>query len=163
MAKKANQNVTMRIRLGDNELEVMGPTDFVEQKISEFIELNKKKPLLAPSSKVPTSTLTVTKTAETVKKISAAQFFKKVKPSNDLVRTLTAGYYLEVFTGVESFTASEIRDLIREAKIPPPKNPNDAINKNIMKGKIMAAGDKEGKRAFVLTSDGEEEIKALIE
>jgi len=42
MAKKKNDNVTMRVRIGETELEVSGPSNFVEKKITEFIKLNKQ-------------------------------------------------------------------------------------------------------------------------
>ena len=63
---------------------------------------------------------------------------------------------------MESITASEVRDVIREAKVPPPENVNDAINQNIRKGFMMSAGNKDSRIAFVLTSDGEEAASELI-
>jgi len=96
--------------------------------------------------------------------MSAAQFFKKVNPRTGVDRVLAAGYYLEIFLGMENFTSAEIRDTIhKEAKTQPPKNPNDLINSNIKKGYMMSAGDKDGKMAFVLTSDGEDTIKVLLD
>jgi len=96
------------------------------------------------------------------KKISVSQFFRKLGTRTDVDRTLAAGYYLEKHENCESFTAAETKEIIRSSKRTPPKNPNDLINANIRKGLIMAAGDKDGKRAFVLTTDGEDAINEMF-
>ena len=161
MAKKTAPNVTMRIKIADNELEVTGPRGFVEKKIAEFVDLQKKQASTAPVARGPARSLP--EQPQPHKKLSAAQFFKKVNPRTDTDRTLAAGYYLESYTGMDSFCAVDVRDIIqKQAKPPPPKNVHDAINKNIRKGLMMSAGDKDGRMAFVLTSDGEEEIKSLL-
>ena len=164
MATKKTDNVTMRVRIGEHELEVSGPSDFVQKRIEEFIKLTKEAPSTkAGTSKITTSELSVNKT-KSGKQMSPAQFFKKINARTAVDRVLAAGYYLEIINGMENFTASEIRDTIqKKAKTQPPKNPSDLINNNIKKGYMMSAGDKDGKMAFVLTSDGEEFIKASLE
>jgi len=163
MPKKKTANVTMRVRIGDSEIEVTGPSNFVEKKIAEFVE--KQKPVPVSSSASPTKGI-ISSAAEAAQKLpkgmSAAQFFKKISTKTDVNRVLAAGYFLEKFKDQDSFTASEISDTVRGAKIPPPRNTNDAINKNIKKGYMMPSGDKEGKMTFVLTSDGEETIAELF-
>jgi len=161
MTEKQNPNVTMRVRIGNNELEVSGPKTFVEKKISEFIDKQKELGLVNTITNKPLgSTKNV---ASETKKMSGAQFFRQLSLKTDVDRTLAAGYYLERHKGYESFTASEVSEIIRkDAKRTPPRNPNDTINSNIRKGMIMAAGDKDGKNAFVLTSDGEDEINEML-
>jgi len=163
MPKKKIANVTMRVRVGESEMEVTGPSDFVEKKIAEFLEKQKEAPVLpfAGSTKVPIRT--TTEAAQKIgKEMSVAQFFKRISSKTDIDRVLAAGYFLEKFKNQDSFTASEISETVREAKISPPSNTNDSINKNIKKGNMMPSGDKEGKRAFVLTSDGEETVAELL-
>lgn len=94
--------------------------------------------------------------------MSPAQLLNKLKPKTDVDRVLAAGFYLEKHSRQENFTANEIAILLRNAKRPPPKNPNDAVNQNIRKGLMMPAGDREGIMAFVLTSDGETEINERL-
>ncbi len=164
MAGAKNDHVTMRIRIGDSEFEVTGPQDFVEAKISEYADKIKE---LTPLSPVTSPTLTNAEfplAADQIKHKmeSEAQFFRKISPRTDVDRTLAAGYYLEKIQGQESFTAAEIKDVIKQAKIPPPKNPSDTISKNIRKGFIMSSGDKDGRMAFVLTSDGEDALVNMI-
>lgn len=160
MAKKESMNVTMRVRIGENELEITGPSDFVEKKIAEFLE--KQKSVSATSTQSSPPQFPALPGIKVGKGMSVAQFFRKVSSKSDVDRALAAGYFLEKFENVENFTASEIRETIRKAKIPPPKNPSDSISKNIKKGFMMTAGDKEGKMAFVLTTDGEEAIASFL-
>lgn len=162
MSEEKPTNVTMRVRVGESEIEVTGPSGYVEKKVAEFLE--KQKQISAPSGVVSlkSTMLPSTHMPASTKVMSVAQFFKKVSPKSDVERVLAAGYFLEKFKNQDNFTASEVSETIRDAKIPPPKNANDSINQNIKKGHIMPSGDKEGKKAFVLTSDGEEAITELL-
>jgi len=157
MSDKEQHSVTMRVRIGDNELEVTGPIDFVEKKIAEFREQQKSTTPLSPAP-----TRLQPKTTST-KGMSLAEFFKKILPQSHADRFLAAGYYLEKIENMEKFTVAELSKIITSgAKKQLPQNPNDIVNGNIKKGLMMAAGDKDGKMAFVLTSDGEDAIEALL-
>jgi hypothetical protein len=70
---------------------------------------------------------------------------------------------LEKYRNAQNATAAEIRDAIKEARVPPPANINDAVNKNIRKGLVMNAGDRENKMVFVLTTDGEASVEQMLE
>lgn len=148
--------VTMRVRVGDSEIEVSGPPDYVEKKIAEFL----KKPPAPMSEAAPREP---TRATTSGKSLSPAQFFKLCGPKTDNARTLAAAYFLEKYRNLQSATASEIRDVIREARVQPPRNPNDSVNQNIRKGLLMTAGDKDKKMAFVVTSDGEAVIEEMQE
>jgi len=160
MASGKISGVTIRVRVGDSEIEVTGPKSYVEKKIDEFL----KKPPTSRSG-VSVSPLTADSVRPELKgkPMSAAQFFKKCNPKTDNDRVLVAGFYLEQVINLPNFTASEVRDQIKEAKRQPPKNVNDSINQNIKKGLLMSAGDRDNKIAFVLTSDGEEQVKEMLE
>jgi len=159
MANVKESDVTIRVRVGDSEIEVTGPKSYVEKKIDEFL----KKPYVAAGTTGPApAAIPVGQTDPLVKKLSPAQFFNKCNPKTDNERVLLGGFYLEQFGKFQNFTAAEVRDQIREAKRQPPKNVNDAVNQNIKKGLLMSAGDRENKRVFVLTSDGEEEVKEML-
>lgn len=158
MSKKTIPNVTMRVRVGDSELEASGPQDFVETKIADFLK-KQQKTIRGESGKTLTRKIGILATG---KKLSVAQFFRKLATQTDVDRALAAGYYLERYENLENFTALEVKEKIRAAKINPPKNTNNSIDLNIKKGLIMPAGDKEGRRAFVLTSDGEDAISDML-
>ena len=162
MPAKHTHDVTMRVRVGDNEVEVTGPVAFVEKKIAEFLARQEgARPATSPSA--PTRGSGSREVSPARKKAtSVAQFFRNVGARTDIDRVLAAGYFMETYKEQESFTAAEVRETIRAAKISPPGNPSDAIAKNIKKGYMMGAGDKDGKKAFVLTTDGEDAIRDAL-
>lgn len=156
MKKTEPVNVTVRVRVGDSEVQITGPSDYVDKKVAEFLErasntfvkTQVKNPAFPPPD-------------PTTKLISAAQFFRLCNPQSDNDRTLVAAYFLEKYKSFASFTAGEIRETIREAKVPPPSNTNDAVNQNIRKGFLMATENKGNKMAFVVTSDGEASVEKM--
>jgi hypothetical protein len=157
MPKQKPVSVTMRVRVGDKEIEVTGPSDFVEKKIAEFLKQAPSTvvvPSAAPSSKE--------QAVQHSKGTSPAQFFKATNPKTDNDRVVVAAYFLEKYRNAQNATMAEIRDLIAESKRNPPRNTNDAINQNIRKGLLMTAGDRENKMTFVLTSDGEAEVEEML-
>lgn len=163
MAEHDKEVVSMRVRVGDAELEVSGRQEFVEKKINDF--LREQRELQAHQASGLAKTLGAHETLPSgvqTKGMSIGQFFRKSPPKNDVDRVLMAGYFLEKFEGMDSFTTAEIADTIRKSKNNPPGNPSDTIAKNIKKGLMMSAGDKDGKRAFVLTTDGEEAVTVTL-
>lgn len=159
MAKGKTFGVTIRVRVGDSEIEVTGPKSYVEKKIEEFL---KKPPTSIGGTTASPMSAPMAGPELKGKKLSPAQFFKKCNPQTDNDRVLVAGFYLEQFKNLQNFTAAEVREQIKEAKRQPPKNVSDAINQNIKKGLLMSAGDRENKIAFVLTSDGEDQVKEML-
>ncbi|MBU4201189.1 MAG: hypothetical protein KKG09_07710 [Verrucomicrobia bacterium] len=153
---KKKEVVTMRVRVGDRELEVTGHQDFVEKKIAEFVK--------APIEPEEKGRLVSRKSDEagTGKALSVAQFFKKCNLTTDNNRVLVAGYYLEKNKGRDNFTVSELKELFTEGRRKPPANTHDAVNQNIKKGMLMPAGDREKTKTFVVTSDGEEYVETLM-
>jgi hypothetical protein len=94
------------------------------------------------------------------KQISVKEFILLKAPSNDIQRTHAIGTYLESIRSLGSFNAEDLRRGFREARIPPPININDKVNKNISKAYFMEAGDlKDGKKAWTLTTLGEQIIE----
>lgn len=148
MKNKKTTHITMRVRVGDSEIEITGPSDYVERKIAEFLKARPKPSGDGPAAERSSST-------RQGRQLSPAQFFKQCNPRTDNDRTLLAAFFLEKYRNEQSSTAADIREVIREAKVPPPRNPSDSINQNIRKGLLMTAGEKENRMAFVVTSDGE--------
>jgi len=160
MAKKdavKTTGVTMRVRVGDAEIEVTGPPAFVKAEIKEFLE---RTP--APTTSGVASSAAASAPEQKSKPKSPAQFFKMSNPRSDVDRTLVGAYFLERYRDMQNASASEIRDVIKEAKVPPPRNINDSVNQNIRKGLMMTAGDREKKMVFVVTSDGEAAVDQMI-
>ena len=148
--------VTMRVRVGDTEIEITGPPEFAKAEITEFL---KRPPGLAESARTSTPPIP---SQPKLKAKSPAEFFKMCNPKTDVDRTLAAAYFLGKYRNAQDASAAEIRHIIKEAKRPPPTNINDSVNANIRKGLMMTAGDRENKMVFVLTSDGEATVDQMM-
>ena len=104
------------------------------------------------------------KEISTGKKLSVKEFIISKKPKTDVDKTLVIGYYLEINDDCSPFNAKDVEGGFRNAKETPPKNINDAINKNIRKGFMMEAKEKkDGKMAWELTNLGEECVESGFE
>ncbi|MDP2703851.1 MAG: hypothetical protein Q8P01_01365 [bacterium] len=98
------------------------------------------------------------------KKISPQEFLATKDAHTEVKKVLVFAYYLEHIEGFESFNATDLVSIFRSAKEKPPKNINDVINKNINPGKFImdAAGKKDDKKAWVLTSTGEKHVEEKL-
>lgn len=95
------------------------------------------------------------------KPMSIKEFLLEKKPESANNRVAAIAYYLEVIKGQEFFSAEDIRVNFRAAKVPAPKNVNDAINQNIAKGLVMESGDQTTSvKTWVLTTSGEKYVEA---
>lgn len=94
------------------------------------------------------------------KKVSAKEFLLTKELKTETQKVLALAYYLESMEGLASFNVNDLENIFRSAKEKLPKNLNDAVNKNIARGMLMDAADKkEGKKAWYLTSTGENYVK----
>lgn len=93
------------------------------------------------------------------KKMSVKEFVNQKAPQNTRETTLAVAHYLEN-DGVVPFNVRDLERGFRAGKIPPPKNINDMVNKNIKRGLLMEAAErKNGLKAWELTATGEQEIE----
>jgi hypothetical protein len=159
MASKTLTPVTMRVKIGDAELEVSGPQKFVEEKVDEFVAAQGGRREAGATAVLASEGVPANRAS---KASTLAQLLKKATVKSDVDRVLVAGYYLETVQNMPSFTAAEIKEAIRQAKVSPPSNPSDVIAKNIKKGAMMMAGDKDGRMAYVLTTDGIEFVEEQL-
>ena len=91
-----------------------------------------------------------------MKQISAKEFLLSKEVSSIVEKTLALGYYLEHFAKISPFNINDMADVFRMAREKLSVNPSDMINKNVVKGHFMEAGDqKDAKKAWVLTATGE--------
>lgn len=94
------------------------------------------------------------------KRSSAREFLMTKVPKADTQKVLALGYFLEYIEGLGSFNATDLDAAFRSAKEKPPKNINDAVNKNITRGFLMEAAEKkDSKKAWCLTATGEQFIE----
>ncbi len=94
------------------------------------------------------------------KKSSAKEFLMTKALKTETQKVLALGYFLEYMENMESFNVNDLETVFRSAKERLPKNMNDAVNKNIARGFLMeAAGKKDAKKAWCLTSTGEKYLE----
>lgn len=96
-----------------------------------------------------------------VKKLSEKEYLIQKTPKDDVQNTFYLAGYLEKIKGMSSFTVDDLKVAFQSAKVPPPSNLNDKVNKNIIKGLFMEAGTKENKKAWVLTATGEIQLSIV--
>lgn len=93
------------------------------------------------------------------KEKSIKEYILELSPNDDIQRTLVIAAYLENYRGMNSFTSEAIKSHFQEARLKPPANVNDKINKNVIKGWLMdAEKTKDGKKTWNLTMTGEQKI-----
>lgn len=87
--------------------------------------------------------------------LSINEFLREKNPATGFDVVLAIAVYHERFIGVDSFSANDLLDLIRKAKQKKPKNINDVINKNVVKGYFEEdkAGE-DGRKRWYVTSSG---------
>jgi hypothetical protein len=90
------------------------------------------------------------------KPYTAAEHFASKSWRTEIDKVVLAGFYLEQFGGIQSYTIQEIRDCLVAAKIILPKNVNLAILQAAQKGWIMEVPSQGGTRkVWALTQTGE--------
>jgi hypothetical protein len=90
------------------------------------------------------------------KAYSAAELFASKNWRTEIDKVVLAGFYLEQFGSIQSYTIQEIRDCLVAAKIILPKNVNLAILQAAQKGWIMEVPSQSGTRkVWALTQTGE--------
>lgn len=76
-------------------------------------------------------------------KPSPREFLLERAPKSDNDRTLTAGYYIEIIGGAESFNFDGIEDFFGAAKEAVPANRRDPPYQNVKKGYFREVGPRE--------------------
>jgi len=95
------------------------------------------------------------------KAVSIKEFILEKKPDGDVEKTLVVGYYLEHYVNASPFNAKDLEALFRKAKESVPKNINDKVIKNVVRGFMMEAETKKDKKkAWTLTSTGERFVES---
>lgn len=123
-----------------------------EQIQKKLLELEARIQSLEDSGKISQKT----PSSAVAKSLSLREFMNDKSPKTANDQGLTIGYYLENTMGYKSFSGDDLKEAFRKAKIVPPRNINDMVNKNITKGYIMdAEGQKKGRKSWVLTATGE--------
>ncbi len=91
----------------------------------------------------------------TPKKLSFREFLISKKPSDDVKRTLTIGYFFEKYEGYSSFNSDDLMGAYEKAKEKKPLNIHDKVNMNIRNGYMAESTEKkDNKKAWYTTNSG---------
>ena len=151
-------DVTIKLGIGSFTVEVTGPAEYAEKKVEELVG----RYLGAGKTATIEQTSAPNPLEQGGKRLSAAEFLRKVGHKNQTDRGLILGYYLERMTSQPSFTTSELGELGVQTK-QPFSNISDIVSRLVSRGLMMNSGDKEGQRAYSLTASGEEYVESTID
>jgi len=139
----------IRYRKGDFEIELQGDKDWVEEKFKEFIE-GKIVELAALTTKAKTLP------------DSLVEFLKsKGDPKEHTDRITIFSYWLFHKENLKSYNVDDIERCYDETRIAKPTNINAFMNDLQAKGYLKLAGEKDGKKAWVITRTGEEYVEKM--
>jgi hypothetical protein len=150
----------IKIRRGDQEIEVQGDKQFVLDKFGEL-----KEELFKFREVVPTTPITATLKVEgkPLEGLSLVEFLNAKGPKSHPDKVVVMAYYLHKCQGVEIFNADDINECYSQARISRSANLNATINKTIAKGYIMEAQEKkENKKAWMITQTGERYVESNL-
>lgn len=156
-AKMLETHYLMRYKKGELEIEVQGDKAFVEEKFKELLELKQEK-----LQKETTSPPPIQISSETGKKMSVAEFLKSKNPKGHDDKILVFGYFVEKVERSSSFNVDDIKRCYLQAKTPVTKNIPTYTALLTKKSYIMDASEKkDNKKAWVLTTSGENYVETL--
>lgn len=144
-------NYRIRYRKGDFEVELQGDKAWVEKK---FEELVKSKTVISKGV-VPQAKVLPDSLVEFLK--------KKGNPRSHRDKAVIFSYWLFHKENMTSYNVDDIAKCYDEARISKPKNLTDIMNKlqSPPKGYVKPAGEKDGKKAWVITQSGEEYVEKM--
>ena len=95
-----------------------------------------------------------------LKQLSIKEFLLEKKPTNDVERVLSMGFFLEKYGDYTCFNVDDIKNAFVKSKEPLPQNIHDKINMNIRKGHITEyPEEKDNKKSYHLTTTGEKVVE----
>jgi len=125
--------------------------------------------LLAPtnvrvsSDQVHSQDSAVSSNSQSEKQYSAAELFASTTWETEIEKATLAGYFLERYAAMPSYSVDEIRKCIISAKVPAPANVNLAVLKAAQKGWMMELpGQGEKHKVWSLTQTGERKVEGML-
>ncbi|HEY2461473.1 MAG TPA: hypothetical protein VGI16_11725 [Candidatus Acidoferrum sp.] len=132
--------------------------EFAQEETQVFTAVLTALLLQSPSSG---ERMTELRGQPSVKGLTVAEFFFQIRPAQDVDKALAAAYFLDAFRSKGEFVGEELRQVLLEAKVSPPKNVSLAILRNAQRG-LIAQKEKQGKKiTWLITQTGIEKIKNM--
>jgi hypothetical protein len=106
-------SLSVRWRLGENEIEVVGDENFIEKHLSRF-EAKLAETLQAAKTKHAQVAMGSAGFSES---LSPAEFYRKLRPKGGLESLIVLGKYLHDFKKQSNFSKADIRAMAGEIRI----------------------------------------------
>lgn len=137
----------IKYRKGDFEIEFQGDKEWVEKKFKELTGEKVVEPIALVAKALPDSLV---------------EFLKmkgNPKEHNDI--TIIFSYWLFYKESMSAYNIDDIAKCYDEARIAKPKNITDTMNKLQAKGYLKPVGEKDGKKAWMITRTGGEYVEKM--
>lgn len=172
MAEDARNSVKFKIGPNGVDFEASGDSEFIERERERFNEMippiTRAIPLI-PSKQIESvplleNNLNDIESIPVVENLTQdydnfAHFNSEMRFNTDIDRVGGVAYFLAIIKKIEPFTIDNIKEELKNARIPSPKNISDVIAKLLAKPFILEDKDESGKRVFRLSQNGLEHFQ----
>ena len=107
----------IRIRHGDNEIEIDGSETFVKKQLASFYERIQHTQLASPSAMLKKEIQASAAKRPAGKQPTSAEFYKSKNRRDGISQILIFGKYLEEYQQKSEFSRQDINNVARDAKI----------------------------------------------
>jgi hypothetical protein len=108
----------IRVRFGDNEIELEGADDFIKRYLEQFYARAAGGHSISPKPAIREQLLSPAATARaTAKAPTPAEFFRQKGKTDGVSQILVFGKYLEQYCGKPEFTPKDVNAVAKEAKL----------------------------------------------
>ncbi|MHA1875044.1 MAG: hypothetical protein ACTSUC_01205 [Promethearchaeota archaeon] len=154
-------NYKIKIKIGQNEIDLEGDKEWVEEKIAEFKQL-----ILSSQVTESADVLTTQEDGSSTQKSepmpkTLAQFYReKGEPRKHVDKVIIFAYWLTKVMKRDSYNINDIMRCYDEARIKKPANISDIMNK-VNPEYLLIAPDKENMKAWRISLPGEKYVESL--
>ena len=146
----------IRLRHGENEIELEGDADFIKNQLEAFYEKVKPVAQKEPPRFLKEKLLTHVEEENPISEMTPAEYYKSKGKTDGISTILIFGKFLEVARGITEFKRSDINGLAKEAKIA--KDVHSQYLTNAVKQGLLRVGT--GGR-YSLTLSAEEVLSSM--
>jgi hypothetical protein len=107
----------IRIRHGDNEIELEGSDTFIKKHLDAFYQRTQYAPLVSAPATLKQDIQATAAKKPGGRVLTPAEFFKSKNRTDGTAQILIFGKYLEEFRGQSDFTRQDINKIAAQAKI----------------------------------------------
>jgi hypothetical protein len=133
------------------------------QKHADLVKgISEKLGVTGAAKVVPSKGATSVGELDELATLSPVEMLKKSDVKKDSEKVFLLTYYLFKVKRLETFTVADLRALINEARLEEPTNLNQRLNDLVTAGRLKEADEKDGRKAYTLSTTGEDDAKNLI-